>query len=147
MTKYTVKDVMVPNPVIIAPDTTLREAATRMEEIDCGIMPIGTEDKLVGMITDRDITLRAVARGKDPAKTQVKDIMTNKVLAVSEETDISEAAEIIKRHKIARLIVKNKKGKVSGIVSLSGLIRESGNVKAIAELVHKLAEENHKRAA
>ncbi|MBU6474464.1 MAG: CBS domain-containing protein [Alphaproteobacteria bacterium] len=147
MAKYTIKDVMVPNPEIIAPDANLREAAMRMEEIDCGIMPVGTTDKLVGMITDRDIALRAIAHGKDPSKTKVKEIMTNKVLAVSEETDIAEAAEIIKTHKIARLVVKDKKGKVSGIVSLSGLIRESANARAIAELVQKLAAENHKKAA
>ena len=147
MTKYTVKDVMVPNPIIMTPDSTLREATEQMEKIDCGIMPIGTPDKLIGMITDRDIAIRAVAKGKDPQKTKVKDIMTNKVLAVSEDSSIVEAAEIIRTHKINRLIVKDKKGKVSGILSLSGLIRESSDVKAIAHFVHQLAAHNHKTAA
>ena len=147
MAKYTVKDVMVPNIVIIGPESSLREATQEMEEIDCGLMPVGTQEKLIGIITDRDIAIRAVAKGKDPQKTKVKEIMTNKVLSVSEEADLNEAAEIIKTHKVNRLIVKDKKGKVSGIISLTGLIRESANVKAIAQLVQHLAAENHRKVA
>ena len=73
--------------------------------------------------------------------------MTNKVLSVSEDTDLNEAAEIIKTHKVNRLIVKDKKGRVSGIVSLTGLIRETANAKAIAQFVQHLAAENHRKAA
>ena len=147
MTKYRVKDVMVPNIAIIDPESSLREAMQEMEEIDCGLMPVGAQEKLIGIITDRDIAIRAVAKGKDPQKTKVREIMTNKVLSVSEDTDLNEAAEIIKTHKVNRLIVKDKKGRVSGIVSLTGLIRETANAKAIAQFVQHLAAENHRKAA
>ena len=147
MTKYVVKNIMVPNIAILDPETSLREATQLMEEIDCGLMPVGTRDELMGVITDRDIAIRAIARGRDPQKTKVKEIMTNKVLSVSEDADLVEAAEMIKKHNVNRLIVKNRKGKVRGIVSLTGLIREASNAKVIALFVQNLPMENHRKVA
>lgn len=147
MSHYTVKALMVPNPEVIAPERSLKDAAEAMARIDCGIMPVGTKDKLIGMVTDRDIALRAVARGKDPAKTKISEIMTNRVHFVTEDTPLDLAAEMIKKEKVNRLIVKDAKGKLTGILSLSGLIRETADKHAIAEFVSQLAVKTQKKAA
>ncbi len=67
---YKVKDLMTPDPVVIDPNASLKEAAEKMLLVGCGAMPVGTAELVVGFITDRDIAVRAVAGGKDPAKTR-----------------------------------------------------------------------------
>jgi CBS domain-containing protein len=147
MPHYTVKNLMVLNPVVISPEASLKEAADKMRVLDCGIMPVGTPDKLVGMITDRDITLRAVANGKDPVKTKVGDVMTNKVFFVEEDETLDKAAEIFNRLKINRLLVKDGKGRLTGILSLSGLIRDAGDAAVLGDFIQQLARQNQRRAA
>jgi CBS domain-containing protein len=66
-------EIMTSNPVVLRPDTMLREAAQKMREPDSGVMPVGENDRLVGMLTDRDITVRATAEGKDPNTTAVRE--------------------------------------------------------------------------
>ena len=66
----------VARPVVLGPDTMLREAAQKMRELDSGVMPVGESDRLVGMPTDRDVTVRATADGKDPNTTPVREVMT-----------------------------------------------------------------------
>jgi CBS domain-containing protein len=147
MTQYKVKDLMVPNPEVISQNHSLKDAAMAMARIDCGIMPVGTPEKLVGMITDRDIALRAVAKGKDPAKTKISEIMTNNVYSVAEDTPLDQAAEIIKKQRVNRLVVKDSKGKLTGILSLTGLLREAADKHAVAEFVRQLAAKSQPKAA
>ena len=73
-------DIMTSNPVVLGPDTMLRDAAQTMRDLDGGVMPVGENDRLVGMLTDRDITVRATADGKDPNTTPVRDVMTSDVV-------------------------------------------------------------------
>jgi CBS domain-containing protein len=73
-------DIMTSGVEIASPDDTVQTAAQKMRESDIGFLPVGENDRLVGMITDRDIALRAVALGKDPKKTKVRDVMTERVL-------------------------------------------------------------------
>lgn len=147
MQHYTVKNLMALNPVVISPEASLKEAADKMRLLDCGVMPVGTPDRLVGMITDRDITLRAVANGKDPVKTKVGDVMTRKVFFVEEDETLDKAVEILKRLKINRLLVKDGKGRLTGILSLSGLIRETSDAAALSQFIRQLAQQNHRQAA
>jgi CBS domain-containing protein len=87
-----VREIMVPDPVVLAPDASLREAASKMRAIDSGVMPIGENDRLVGMLTDRDITIRATAEGKDPERTPVREVMSGEVVYCFEDEDIEAAA-------------------------------------------------------
>ena len=73
-------EIMTSDPVVLGPDTTLREAAQKMRDLDSGVMPVGENDRLVGMLTDRDITVRATADGKDPNTTPVRNVMTSDVV-------------------------------------------------------------------
>ena len=114
-----VKDVMTKDVEIIAPDSTVMEAAQKMKELDIGPLPVCDGDKVVGMITDRDITIRAVANGLDVATTQIQDILgTDQVIWCYEDASIEEAAQQMKNQKIRRLLVVNRDKKLVGLVSL-----------------------------
>src|SRR3989338_2317394 len=85
MSQIKVKDVMFTAPFMVRPTQRVIEAASLMEEIDCGILPVGEENKAVGIITDRDITLRVTAQGKDALRTPVKEVMTKSICICDEE--------------------------------------------------------------
>jgi CBS domain-containing protein len=132
-----IKDIMTPNPSMIAPAKTVKEAASRMKEIDCGILPVGDADKVLGMITDRDITLRVTAEGKDPTKTLVRDVMSRNVYSCEEDEGIAEAAEEMRKYGVARLVVtKNKKA--TGIVTMKCLLQNKGDRAQSDAALHAL---------
>jgi CBS domain-containing protein len=107
--------------VVIGPDILLRDAAARMRDLDSGIMPVGQNDRLVGMLTDRDITVRATAEGKDPNETRVEEVMTPGVVYCFEDDDTRDAARKMEEHQLRRLIVLNRDKRLVGILSLGDL--------------------------
>ena len=130
-----VKKLMTVHPVLINPNTSLEDAAAKMAEIDCGVLPIGTENIVEGIITDRDIVIRAISKGKNPAIEQVCDYMTDKVFACNEDDTLEKAADIMHEHDVSRLIVKNKAGKVTGILSFGCIIHKASNAAEVANAV------------
>src|SRR5579885_1971939 len=111
MKQHTVKQYMTCNPVIISPEYTVEEAAAKMEKIDCGIFPVGSIEKPVGMVTDRDLVVRALSKRKNPSTTKVSEIMTREVYSVPEEASVEQAADIMRKHQVSRLLVKDARGK------------------------------------
>jgi CBS domain-containing protein len=134
-----VKDIMTPEPFIVPPTMVVREAAKRMKDIDCGVLPVGDANKVLGMVTDRDITLRVTAEGKDPAKTQVQDVMTKKVHICDEDDDIEDAAEKMRKYDVARLVVTKGK-KATGIVTMVELLRNTGSRRKGDKVLHELVK-------
>lgn len=130
-----VRDLMSGDPIFIKPDDTLKQAAEKMKEVDCGVLPVGDENSVKGIITDRDIVIRAVAAGKDQATEKVKDYMTAKVYACNEDDFLEDAADKMREHNVSRLIVKNRHGKVSGILSFGGILRKNANADEVANVV------------
>ncbi|MCB2081685.1 MAG: CBS domain-containing protein [Rickettsiales bacterium] len=130
-----VKEVMTAHPTLISPDATLQEAAQKMEEVDCGILPVGKESKLEGMITDRDIVIRAISRGKNPAKEKVKDFMSRQVYSCKAHDTLIEAATQMNKHNVSRLIVKDDSGRVSGILSFGCILRKDASADEIVDVV------------
>jgi len=120
-----VKDVMTRGAQCVGPDDTLQQAARKMKDLDVGPLPVCDHDKLAGMLTDRDIVVRAVAEGRDPATTRVRDVMTPGVCACFEEDDVGEAAKLMREKQIRRLVVLNRDKRVAGIVSLGDLATET----------------------
>src|ERR671937_1268828 len=99
-----VKEVMTHGVECIRPEATLQEAATKMKELDVGPLPVcGDDDRLVGMLTDRDITIRAVAEGQDPKTARVQDVMTPDITYCFEDQDVKEAARLMEEKQIRRL--------------------------------------------
>jgi CBS domain-containing protein len=105
---------------IANPNQTIREAARLMAQLDCGCLPVGEDDRLVGMITDRDIAVRAVAAGKS-LKTPIREVMSLEVKYCFEDAEVDEVAQNMADIKVRRLPVVNHGKRLVGIVSLGDI--------------------------
>lgn len=117
-----VSDIMTHDVHLLSPDQTIREAAGIMADIDAGALPVGENDRLVGMLTDRDIVVRAVARGKS-ADTRVAEVMSKEMLYCFDTDGIDEVARNMAKAQVRRLPVVNRAKRLVGIVSLGDLAR------------------------
>lgn len=113
---------------IVDPDETLEDAAQAMAEIDAGILPVGRDDRLVGMISDRDIAIRGIAQGREPS-AKVREVMTPEVLYCFVDDDAEDVLDNIAEIQVRRLPVLDRDKRLVGIVSISDF---AGN----AETVH-----------
>ena len=109
----------------IGPDETLRDAATAMKKLDVGVLPVGEHDKLVGMITDRDIAIRGIAEGKGP-DTKAREVMSQEVKYCFEDDELEEVANNMADIKLRRLPVLNEKKRLVGIISLCDIALAEG---------------------
>jgi CBS domain-containing protein len=116
----------------VSPDTPVKILANIMREQDIGAIPIGENDRLIGMVTDRDVTVRAVANGRDVSELTAKDIMTKGVSWCRDADDLSHAANIMQSKQIRRLPVIDKKKRMIGILSLGDLSHTSTERTAAA---------------
>src|SRR5689334_9391846 len=116
-----VREIMTPRIEVIYSDATLQEAAKKMSQLNVGLLPVCQSDLLLGMITDRDITVRATAAGCDPNTTKVRDAMTPDVVYCFEDQDVNTAIQIMDRRQIRRVLVVNRNKQLAGIVSLGDL--------------------------
>ena len=117
-----VSEVMTRGVACVNPDDSLVEAARKMKKIDVGIVPVcGPDEKLVGMLTDRDIVVRALADARDIHETKVRDIMTPSVVFCMDDQPVEHAAHLMREHQIRRLVVLNQQKRLIGIVSLGDL--------------------------
>ena len=140
-----VKDLMCSNPSYISKSTSLQETAQKMQELDCGFLPVGDGDKLDGVVTDRDIVLRAVAKRKDFQNTTAGDVLSDKVLYCFEDDSIEKAATSMRDQQVYRLVVLNNANekRLCGIISLGDISRCGEH----DQLVGETAEEISKAAA
>lgn len=122
-----IKDVMTKNVQVVSPDTSLDEVAKKMQKSDCGSVVVAENDRLVGMITDRDIALRCVAENHHPSKTKAAQIMTKEILYCREDDTIEDVAGNMTKNKVRRLPVLNKEKRLVGIVSLGNLAVHSSD--------------------
>lgn len=137
-----ISEVMSRSITTIYLDTTLREAAEKMRAEDIGALPVvdpGT-DKIKGMLTDRDIVIRAAASGKNLEKTTAQEAMTEKIRFVFEDEDIGKAATQMRDRQIRRLVVLNRDKRLVGVVALSDLARKSRDEHLFADVVRCVSE-------
>jgi CBS domain-containing protein len=127
------KDIMTPEVERIHKDENLQKAAQRMKVLDVGLIPIYDGDRLVGMLTDRDITVRATAAGCHPATTPVGHVMTPEVVYCFEDQSVEEAATVMEDKQIRRLIVLNRDKRLVGVVALGDLATHTGARRAAGE--------------
>lgn len=137
MTSKKVKELMEAELELISPDATLEEAARKMKECGCGFLPVSSEDSPEGIITDRDIVIRAVAEGKDPSQSTVRDCMTQEVCACKETDTLEQAAKMMSENNISRLVVKNDGETVCGVLTFGRMIRSNGNAQETSTIVEK----------
>ena len=121
-----VKDCMTRKVEWISPNATLREAARRMRDNEVGCLPIGENDRLIGMITDHDILSRAVADGKDPATTTARDVMSNGITWCYDDQSLDEAIHLMVTKQIHHLPAMSRSRCMTGILSLSDIALRCG---------------------
>jgi len=119
-----ISEIMSRDIVIVSPTDSLQMVAQKMAEIDSGIMPVGEKDRLVGIVTDRDIVLRAVAKGKPPGKSTARDVMSPDIKYCYEDETLEDAARNMSTLQVKRLPVLNREKRLVGIVSLGDLAME-----------------------
>jgi len=133
-----VKEIMTQGPATLGPDATLGEAATMMKQEDCGSIPIVDDGRLIGIVTDRDIVVRAVAAGKDPKRTRISEIMSADPITVRADDSVDAAERAMRERQVRRLPVVED-GKLVGILVTAHLARnesesETGQtIKGISE--------------
>ena len=133
-----VGDIMNTDVETISPDATIEEAAQQMRDGDYGVLPVGDDENLIGIITDRDIAIRAVAEGKD-VDTPVSEVMSEGVVCANEDDSVEEAAEIMSDHQIRRLPVVDSDNKLVGIVSIGDFAVEVSDLGPVAEAMSKIS--------
>lgn len=129
-----VREVMTRNVEVVHPDDTLQEAAEKMKELDIGPLPVCDDGKLVGILTDRDIAVRAVAEGQDPWTDKVRDVMTPEVVSCCADQDVADAVRLMKEKQIRRLVVLDNEKRLVGILSLGDVALHTSEQLAGATL-------------
>ena len=120
-----VREVMTRDAQVVGPEDTIQEAADKMKDFDVGPLPVCEGDRLLGLVTDRDIAVRATAEGFDPWTTKVREVMTPGVIFCFEDQDVAEAARLMKDKQVRRLVVLNRDKRLVGIVTLGDLAVET----------------------
>ena len=132
-------DIMTQYVEVISPELSIQEAAKQMRSLDVGVLPVCNGDRLVGMLTDRDLTIRAVAEARDPKITTVEEVMTPEAAYCFEDQDIEEAERVMEKHQIRRLLVLNREKLLVGIVSLGDLATKDDETRA-GEKLERVSE-------
>ena len=136
-----VREIMTESPACCTADTPLREVAQMMVQNDCGCIPVvENEDskKPIGMITDRDITTRVVAEGKNPKDLTAKDAMTSEVVSVTPDTSIEDCCNLMEERQIRRIAVVDNSGSCCGMIAQADIANNASESKT-AEVVQEVS--------
>ncbi len=134
------KEIMTRNPDTVTPDTLVQEAAEKMRELNVGVLPVLDGNQLVGIITDRDITVRSTAEALDPATARVRDTMSSYPIYVYDDQEVREAAALMEKHQIRRLPVLDRTNRLVGIVSLGDLAVDTHNLNLSGQVLEQVSE-------
>lgn len=136
------RDVMTPDPACCTPRTTLDEVAKMMIQNDCGEIPVvDVGDRLIGVVTDRDIVCRVVAEGKNPIGYTVESCMSQPVITVNEDTPVEEVIATLEKHQIRRIPVVDGGERCVGIVAQADLAW-TGDERQVGELVREVSRDS-----
>lgn len=133
---------MSSNPVVVDANASIDLAARLMSDNDIGVLPAEENGQLKGIITDRDITIRAVAKQLDPKITTVADVMTPKVFACYEDQEVDEVATEMESRQVRRVVVFDRENHLVGIISI-GDFAEHGARKTAADVLEKVSAPGH----
>jgi CBS domain-containing protein len=134
-----ITDVMTSNPRIVDSSAPIAEAAQIMKSEDVGSVPIVEGDRLIGIVTDRDVAIRVVAEGKDPRSTQVREIASRELVTVDPDQSLDEAARLMAQHQVRRLPVVEEDGRLVGIVAQAD-VAQAGDDARTGEVVERISQ-------
>ena len=135
-----IRDVMTSNPASVSEKESIREVARIMAREDTGIVPVVDGKKIIGLITDRDIVVRLVAEGKDPANARVSEAMTKSVRSVREDAAVNEVLELMSKAEVRRVPVVNQNNELVGIVSLGDIATNTSQDGKVGDTVEKISQ-------
>ncbi|MBA4068051.1 MAG: CBS domain-containing protein [Isosphaera sp.] len=136
-----VKEIMTRDVECVGPDDTLQTAARKMRDLNVGPLPVcGPDGRLAGMLTDRDVTVRATADGKDPTRATVREAMTPDVVYLFQDQDARDAADTMAAHQIRRVVVLDADKQLVGIVALADLAVDAGREARPADTLRQVSE-------
>ena len=133
------KDIMSRDVKVIRPDMSIQDAARKMRDGDFGMMPVGEDDRMIGTLSDRDITIRAVAEGMD-ADTKVRDVMSEGIAWAYEDDSVEQAAKTMSEWQVRRLPVVDRDKRLVGIVALGDFAVESSDIQPVAEALSEISK-------
>jgi CBS domain-containing protein len=133
------REIMTRNVEVISAGASLRDAAVKMKELDVGLIPVCDGDRLGGVLTDRDITIRATANGRDSIKTKVADVMSSDIAYCLEDQEIEEAVNLMEARQIRRLPIVDKDNRLVGIVSLADIAVHHGDRDLTGETLEEIS--------
>lgn len=135
-----IREIMHQGANVINCNLSIQEAAKMMKEKDIGALPCERDDKMVGMITDRDITIRVVAAGKNPAETKIHECMTEGINWCFDDDDVEDVSRKMQERKQRRIPVVNRDKRLVGMVSLAELAGKTKNAKLSQEILSSVAQ-------
>lgn len=135
-----IREIMSSEVEVTYPTCTLQAAADRMKVLDIGSLPVCEGDKVVGMITDRDITVRAISEGWDPWTTQVREIMTPDAVCCHDNEEVTTAAQLMRDRQIRRVMVLDRRNRLVGMISLGDLAVSTADDMLAGETLEKVSE-------
>ena len=134
-----IREAMTSNPKTVSGNQTVVDAARIMKQEDAGIVPIVDGDKLVGVLTDRDIAIKVVAEGKDPQSVKVTELASRDLVTVDPQQDLDEALRLMARHQVRRLPVVEEDGRLVGILAQADVARHGDEAKT-GEVVEEISK-------
>jgi len=135
-----IKNIMTTNFEMINSTESITEAAKKMKSLNVGVLPVKEDNKIVGMITDRDMVVRALAENKEAGSVTVKDVMSPEIARCSSEDNIEDAADIMKEKKLRRLIVLNSENAPVGIVSLGDIAAKADSEQLAGQTLEVVSQ-------
>jgi CBS domain-containing protein len=133
-----IRDLMTQNPRAVRPDDTVVDASRMMRDENVGSLPVVDSDRLIGMVTDRDVAVRVVAEGRDPGEVSVQEIASRNPVTAEATSDLNEALQLMARHQVRRLPVTDE-GRLVGIIAQADVAGEIGD-KQTGRLVEAISE-------
>jgi len=135
-----ISEIMSRNVECISGDTSIKDAAETMRSVDVGFLPVCEGDHVIGILTDRDITIRHVADGQNPYRVKVREIMTPDALYCFEDQDIEEVGRFMQEHEVRRVLIFDRARQLVGVVSLGDISKASGEHTLAGETLKEIAE-------
>lgn len=140
---HILRDVMSSQPAYLSTDESIQRAAQLMQQLDIGSLPVCDGRRLMGIVTDRDITVRCTAAGHDPAKTRVGDAMSSDPLWCTEEDAIEDACRKMAEHQVRRIPIVDRDHQLVGMVSLGDLAVKNDDPKGTSETLKDISQPSH----
>jgi CBS domain-containing protein len=138
-----VKEVMTRDVAYTGPDHSLQSAAMTMQGRDIGALPVREGDQVIGMLTDRDIVVRAVGAGQDPRTTPVRQAMTPEIICCYDDQDVHQAGHMMEQRHIRRLLVIDRADRPVGIISVGDIASRTHEDTFVGEILQHVVEPHH----